>query len=150
MKKLVNENKPFELLLNHSQTATLLLHMNIMRKPIKKGFKSNYGLLEGRKQLKLYDEIKDRIQNDLECFELEIYTLPLTKDQLNMLQSFVNWYVLEIKVSAETQGKKIGKEIEKDEQIIVLEEINEKINALVSYAAEMLIREMERTEHGIQ
>lgn len=36
--------------LERSEMAILVLHMNIMRKAIKKGFKTNYGALEGRRK----------------------------------------------------------------------------------------------------
>jgi copper chaperone CopZ len=54
-----------------------------------------------------------------------------------MLQSFLNWYVLEIKISAESQGA----DVEKDEQIVILDDINNKVNALVQEAAEKLLKQ---------
>jgi hypothetical protein len=100
--------------------------MNIMRKPIKKGFKSNYGHFEGRKKIKEYDELKERFQDELNeetdptCFVLE-------EQEVNMLHSFISWYVLEIKLSAAEKKAMI----EKDEQIVILEAISQKVNAIV-------------------
>ncbi|USK56390.1 hypothetical protein LIS82_07935 [Cytobacillus solani] len=43
---------------------------------------------------------------------------------MNMLHSFLNWYVEEIKLSAEDQGA----EIEKDEQVKILDRLSVKIS----------------------
>jgi hypothetical protein len=124
------------LCLERSELAVLVLHMNIMRKPIKKGFKSNYGHFEGRNKLKEYDEIKELFMNELKE-NTEPVTFDLNNQKLNMLQSFLNWYVLEIKISAESQGA----DVEKDEQIVILDDINNKVNALVQEAAEKLLKQ---------
>lgn len=119
------------LTLERSELAILVLHMNIMRKSIKKGFKTNYGQFEGRRKLKEYDQIKDRFMNQLNeetdpiCFVLE-------DSEINMLHSFINWYVLEIKLSAEVQKASI----ENDEQIEILESINCKVNMIVDLIQE--------------
>jgi hypothetical protein len=54
-----------------------------------------------------------------------------------MLQSFLNWYVLDIKISAEVQGANV----EQDEQIVILDAINNKVNVLVQEAAEKLLNQ---------
>jgi hypothetical protein len=125
-----------ELCLERSELAILVLHMNIMRKPIKRGFKSNYGHFEGRKKLKEYDELKEMFMNELQENNDPV-TFDLNNLELNMLQSFLNWYVLEIKISAETQGANV----EKDEQIVILDDINKKVNVLVQAAAENLLNQ---------
>jgi hypothetical protein len=125
-----------ELCLERSELAILVLHMNIMRKPIKKGFKSNYGHFEGRKKLKEYDELKETFMNELQE-SIDPVTFDLNNLELNMLQSFLNWYVLEIKISAESQGANV----EKDEQIVILDDINNKVNVLVLAAAENLLNQ---------
>jgi hypothetical protein len=115
-----------ELTLERSELAILVLHMNIVRKPIKKGFKSNYGQFEGRKKIKEYDSIKERFQEELNeeiapiCFVLE-------EQELNMLHSFINWYLLELKLSAEEKKTDINGE----EQINILESIQIKVNNLI-------------------
>lgn len=125
-----------ELCLERSELAILVLHMNIMRKPIKRGFKSNYGHFEGRKKLKEYDELKEMFMNELKE-NIDPVTFDLNNLELNMLQSFLNWYVLEIKISAESQGANV----EKDEQIVILDDINNKVNVLVQAAAENLLNQ---------
>lgn len=121
------------LILERSELAILVLHMNIMRNPIKKGFKSNYGPFEGRKKLRLYDEIKERFQDNL-SEEIDPVLIDLNEQELIMLKSFVNWYVFEIKLSAEEKGSNI----EKEEQIMILESINRKLNKLAEVFQEEL------------
>jgi hypothetical protein len=116
-----------KLSLDRSELAILVLHMNIMRKPIKKGFKSNYGHFEGRKMIKEYDALKEQLEHELNE-EIELVNFEFNEQETNMLYSFLKWYVLEIKLSAEVQGANV----ERDEQILILE----KINRLVDTAAE--------------
>lgn len=115
------------LLFNKEEAATLVLHMNIMRHNIKKGFKSNYGRSEGKDKLKVYDGIKERLWNDLEGEEKGTYEFNIDEVEMNMLHSFLNWYVEEIKLSAEDQGA----DIEKDEQIMILERLSIKVSNIV-------------------
>jgi hypothetical protein len=120
-----------DLVLERSELAILVLHMNIMRKPIKKGFKSNYGQLEGRKKVKEYDELKERFQEELNEETDPIY-FNLEEQEISMLHSFLNWYVLEIQLSAEEQRASI----ENDEQIAILESINNKVNTIAELIQE--------------
>ena len=119
-----------ELTLERSELAILVLHMNIMRKSIKKGFKSNYGQFEGRKKIKEYDQLKERFTEELKeetdpvCFVLE------DDPEMTMLHSFINWYVLEIQVSAEEQNVSTNN----DEQVAILESIHKKVNLVVNEA----------------
>lgn len=115
------------LLFNKEEAATLVLHMNIMRHNIKKGFKSNYGRSEGKDKLKVYDGIKERLWNDLEGEEKGTYEFNIDEVEMNMLHSFLNWYVEEIKLSAEDQGA----DIEKDEQIMILDRLSIKVSNIV-------------------
>lgn len=116
-----------KLTLERSELTILVFHMNIMRKPIKKGFKSNYGHFEGRKMIKEYDALKEQLEDELNE-EIELVNFEFNEQETNMLHSFLKWYVLEIKLSAEAQGANV----ERDEQILILE----KINRLVDTAAE--------------
>jgi hypothetical protein len=125
--------------LERSEFAILVLHMNMMRKAIKKGFKSNYGLLEGRKQIKLYDSIKERFESELKEHpeeELELQNdaidFVLIDDEINMISSFMTWYLEEIKKSAKGQGVMTNK----DEQISILLDINEKLNRSIELVME--------------
>lgn len=116
-----------KLTLERSELAILVLHLNIMRKPVKKCFKSNYGHFEGRKMIKEYDALKEQLEDELNE-EIELVNFEFNEQETNMLHSFLKWYVLEIKLSAEAQGANV----ERDEQILILE----KINRLVDTAAE--------------
>jgi hypothetical protein len=125
--------------LERSELAILVLHMNLMRKAIKKGFKSNYGLLEGRKKIKLYDSIKERFESELkehteEELELQndVIDFVLVDEEINMTSSFLTWYLEEIKKSAKVQGVMPNK----DEQISILMEINEKLNRSIELLME--------------
>lgn len=120
------------LLFNKEELATLVLHMNIMRHNIKKGFKSNYGRSEGKEKLKVYDGIKERFGNDLEGEEKGFYEFNLDEEEMNMLHSFLSWYVEEIKLSAEDQGA----DIEKDEKIKILDRLSVKISNIVEMVIE--------------
>ncbi|MGG5253520.1 hypothetical protein ACQYAD_08495 [Neobacillus sp. SM06] len=118
-----------ELSLERSEIAILVLHMNIMRKPIKKGFKSNYGLKEGRRLIKEYDSLKLQLEDKINQEE-ETQIFIWNENEINMLRSFLNWYVLEISSSAETQGANI----ENDEQFKILTGIHNKVNRTVEMA----------------
>jgi hypothetical protein len=115
-----------KLTLERSELAILVLHMNIMRKPIKKGFKKNYGHFEGRKMIKEYDALKEQLEGEL-SEETDIIHFDLNEQITNMLHSFLKWYVLEIKLSAEVQGAND----ESDEQILILEKINRLVGTAV-------------------
>lgn len=97
-----------------------------MRKTLKKGFKANYGSLEGKRMIKLYDSIKERLETDLELIEeVNLFTYDLAPEEINMLQQFTTWYVNEIKVSVDTE-----KDIMTNEQLIVLEEIAKQLTKI--------------------
>jgi hypothetical protein len=120
--------------LERSELAILVLHMNIMRTPIKKGFKVNYGHFESRKQLKIYDGLKERFETELNE-EIDPILFELTEPELNMLHSFINWYVQEIQKSAGVQKA----DITKDEQIEILVSIQNKINMIVDEIIDMAV-----------
>jgi hypothetical protein len=122
------------LTIERSELAILVLHMNIMRKPIKKGFKANYGHFESRKQLKIYDGIKERFETELNE-EIDPILFELTEPELNMLHSFINWYVQEIIKSAGVQQA----DITKDEQIEILVSIQNKVNMLIDEIIDMAV-----------
>jgi hypothetical protein len=111
------------LALNHPDIAVMVLHMNFMRPTIKKGFKANYGRSEGKEKLKVYDEVKEKIVNEFEANEhAEEHEIELTEQQIDMLHSFINWYVSELKKDGD----------HKDNDILQsLERIKEKINILI-------------------
>lgn len=119
-----------DLSLERSELAILVLHLNIMRKAIKKGFKANYGHFEGRNKLKLYDSLKERFESQLNEETDPIY-FDLNAQEVDMLHSFMYWYVSKIKSSAKEQGANAAQ----DEQIAILEAINIKAHILVESAA---------------
>jgi hypothetical protein len=120
--------------LERSELAILVLHMNVMRKAIKKGFKASYGLLEGRRKVKLYDSVKSRLEIEFKQHtnenlnpQSDVINFVLIDDEINMISSFLNWYVEEIKKSANIQGVMT----DKDEQISILVGINLKLNSSI-------------------
>jgi hypothetical protein len=121
--------------LERSELAILVLHLNIMRKPIKKGFKSNYGHFEGRKMIKFYDELKERFENEIsedQNLQSEIISFDLVTEEINMLSSFLNWYVQEYKKMLADKP---------NEELEILESIQNKLTGLIEVAAEQILRE---------
>jgi hypothetical protein len=122
------------LTIERSELAILVLHMNIMRKPIKKGFKANYGHFESRRHIKIYDDLKGRLEQELNE-EIDPISLDVDEQELNMLHSFVNWYIQEIEKSAATQKA----DITKDEQIEILVSIQNKVNMIIDEIIDMAV-----------
>jgi hypothetical protein len=120
--------------LERSELAILVLHMNIMRKPIKKGFKANYGHFENRRHIKIYDDLKGRLEQELNE-EIDPISMDVDEQELNMLHSFVNWYIQEIEKSAATQKA----DITKDEQIEILVSIQNKVNMIIDEIIDMAV-----------
>lgn len=117
------------LTLDTSELAILTLHMNIMRHNIKRGFKSNYGGSEGRDKLKVFDSVKTAISDLLDeedkIDEVVSCKITIDDDEFDMLHSFVNWYVEELKLSAECENCNYID----DETITILENINKKLDS---------------------
>jgi hypothetical protein len=122
------------LTIERSELAILVLHMNIMRKPIKKGFKANYGHFESRRHVKIYDGLKERLEQELNE-EIDPISLDVDEQELNMLHSFINWYIQEIEKSATTQKA----DITKDEQIEILVSIQNKVNMIIDEIIDMAV-----------
>jgi hypothetical protein len=120
--------------IERSELAILVLHMNIMRKPIKKGFKANYGHFESRRHIKIYDDLKGRLEQELNE-EIDPISLDVDEQELNMLHSFINWYIQEIEKSATTQKA----DITKDEQIEILVSIQNKVNMIIDEIIDMAV-----------
>ncbi|KOP81549.1 hypothetical protein [Cytobacillus solani] len=64
--------------------------------------------------------------------EKGFYEFSIDEKEMNMLHSFLNWYVEEIKLSAEDQGA----EIEKDEQVKILDRLSVKISNIIEMVIE--------------
>jgi hypothetical protein len=61
--------------------------------------------------------------------------LDINEQELNMLHSFINWYVQEIQKSAGVQNA----DITKDEQIEILVSIQNKVNTIVDEIIDMAV-----------
>lgn len=95
-----------------------------MRENIKKGFKANYGLIEAKKKMSIYDELTNILSNDFEGSEQEKVVIVLNDEKIDMLHSFINWYVSEIEASADLENVNI----DKTEHIMGLKRIRNNIN----------------------
>ena len=117
-----------QLALKKVEVATLILHMAIMRKNVKKGFKSNYGKQQGKEILNAYDELKDHLAAELESMDesQSERSIDFSEPNIVVLTSFLDWYVLEIEL--ELADNNINKEDK--EQVQILSEIKEKVNGL--------------------
>lgn len=75
--------------------STITLHLNIMRKPVKKGLKNNYGLIEGIKKVKAFQKLSDIFnQNAIGIAEnQEAIEIELAEEQTEMLSSFLDFYI---------------------------------------------------------
>lgn len=118
------------LLMQQKEMATLLLHMTIMRKNVRQGFKKNYGTKEGKEVLASYDEVKTTLSEILKLEEeagevLEgPQVLHFNIKEIEMLDSFLTFYNKEVN---ESLGDK--KLHDKDrEQIETLKEIKEQLD----------------------
>jgi hypothetical protein len=101
-----------------------------MRKNIKKGLKNNYGKKEGKEALKSFDEVKTNLEDSLLAIEEDNQeaALHFNENQLNMVSSFLDWYIPEIKLTYEKAGKKLHEEDRA--QIELLEAAKEKFDQM--------------------
>jgi hypothetical protein len=113
------------------EAAVLSVNMQALRKNVKRGFKSNYGKQEGQEKLEIYDEIKAALNNGIEeaTEEEGEREYHFNKPEMDMLQEFVPWYLLELELTYEAAGKEIKGE---DKQVIetfeIIKEKLEKVN----------------------
>jgi competence CoiA-like predicted nuclease len=106
-----------------SDLAILILHLHTMRNSIKKGLKRNYGAFEGKKKIKVFDEMKKLFS---ETFEQENENgTELNMDQLDMIQSFIEWYIEELYLEAEDEGI----DYKENESILALERVKEQVKS---------------------
>jgi ferritin len=125
--KLVKGELVVYLVLNRSDVAVMVLHMNIMRHTIKKGFKVNYGRSEGKKKINIYDAAKESLESEFEANEqVEEHEIEVTEEQIDMLHSFINWYVPELQKEDDHEDNEI---------LQALERIKESVNSLIEKAA---------------
>lgn len=99
----------------------IMLHMAIMRKSVKKGFKKRYSAFESKLYIKTYDETLRLLSDKFEVADSDI---ELNEQQYELLVSFLAFYVPEL-------GKD-EKNLDKDqkEQLEILKSIEQKITLL--------------------
>lgn len=122
------------LTLKKIDAAVFILHMSIMRKNIKKGFKLNHGKSEGKELIKVYDEVKEALDRGMEPLEHEEEEMEIDFDekQIEMIYSFSNWYIPELEKTLKKAGK-INKEDQR--QLYILKEIKEKTEQVINVAS---------------
>lgn len=83
--------------LERNEMAALVLHMSIMRKSVRKGFKSNYGS-RSKEVLSSYDEVKNTVTQELEVFEGDTGHIVFHFNilEIDMLHSFLSFYTKEL------------------------------------------------------
>lgn len=110
------------------EIAVLILHMSIMRKNVKKGFKSNYGRDEGKEILQSFDSVKSTLEASFEVLEDDgkETELHFNVAEVNTLSSFVDWYTAELEVTFEAAGRKVPEADQRN--INTLKEIKDKID----------------------
>lgn len=123
-----------DLFLSDIEIPVLLLSMKISRKNVKKGFKANYGGKDGKEILKDYDDIISLLESNLEPLDnVEIREFfSLEDSKLNVLYSFLSWYVPEVEKAFRKAKKKISGEDQ--EQISTLKGLINKIDLGLKYA----------------
>lgn len=85
--------------------SVLMLHMNLSRKNIKRGLKRNYGSQEGRELLSSYDKVKKELEDQVASFITndaldrpeQNETLHYNAKEYNMISSFLDFYLVELK-----------------------------------------------------
>lgn len=83
--------------LEKNEMAALVLHMSIMRKNIRKGFKSNYGT-EFKVYLNSYDEVKLTVTEALEGMNEQDnhFTFNFNIREIDMIFSFLDFYIMQL------------------------------------------------------
>ena len=123
--------------MEQNEMAVLVLHMTIMRKSVRKGFKKNYGSKEGKEVLASYDEVKAALSEILKLDDenAEVPEGPqeihFNIKEIDMLDAFLSWYNKEVD---ESIGEKKIHQTDR-EQLDALKEIKEKVDGLrLAYA----------------
>jgi hypothetical protein len=111
------------------ETGTLLLHMAIMRKSVRKGFKKNYGS-NSIEVLRSYDEVKETLIRVLEVDNAAAwYDLHFNIKEVEMLHSFLDFYTKELQNTFDN-APKISKE--DTQQIQALNNVKTKVNEMIN------------------
>ncbi|MFC4323695.1 hypothetical protein [Litchfieldia salsa] len=100
--------------LNAIEIGALTYHLNIMRIPVKKGFKKTYGSKEGKVVFERYDSVSEKVINLLagidkgkEELESITYELELDDEQVDTLKAFLDWYSKSLLEQTVNTGVKI-------------------------------------------
>lgn len=117
--------------INEQEVATVVLHMAIMRKNVRNGFKRNYKE-QAKEMIASFDEVKKDMEKALEQFSivsLDEIDLHFNKREIDMLEGFLGFYVPEVE---KLQNSLTEHDIE---QLWHMKGIQEKLEGLrVSYA----------------
>lgn len=115
---------------NKLQIAVVVLHMSIMRKNVKKVLKSNYGSKEGKGLLNIFDGAKEQLEVAFESLEkdTDLIQLNFNENELNIICSFLSWYIREYELTYEVAGKELHQEDK--EQLDLLKDFNSKLESL--------------------
>lgn len=115
--------------LNKQEMAALTLHMYIMRKNVRKGFKKNYKG-SAATVLASYDDVKNTTAHALENMSEndETFTFHYNINEIDMLHSFLAFYLVEI----EKEFSNADLNEEDRMQIDSLSRIKDKVNLLKS------------------
>ena len=93
-----------KLRLTGPETEVLTVHLHVMRKSIKSVLKRNYGYLEGKRLMKVYDEVKTTLKDQLEYLDENTeYPFLLNEEEIDLLYSFLQAFCQ--KVEAEMTNK---------------------------------------------
>lgn len=118
------------------EISVLLLHMAIMRKNIKRGFKSNYGQSKGKEMLSSYDIVKDELKTAFEGLEdqpeSQVKEVHFNIKQVEMLQSFLNWYSLELELTLDSAN---NNNKEDREQLSIIKQVQERTKEVLKVYA---------------
>lgn len=92
--------------MTRNDIAVLILHMQIMRKTVKRGFKSNKEVIE------TFDDTKEILFESIEPLEeaAEETDVHFNIKNVDILHSFLSWYVPELDKTFSKAGKDAKKE----------------------------------------
>lgn len=113
--------------LSRPEMAALTLHMYIMRRNVRKGFKRNHGKSSGA-VLAAYDEVKNTTAHALENLteDEQGFTFHYNIQEIDMIQSFLSFYLAEI----EKEMNAADLNQEDQDQLVYLQAVKDKVDLL--------------------
>jgi hypothetical protein len=132
--KKLGDLMEFTLTLNGAQTEVLLVHLSVMRKNIRSVLKRNYGVFQGKRHLKVYDRIKERLEAKIELLTKDKhYPFLFSEEEVILLHSFLQVFFSKIKeeMDSKIKGSVDQEKVKENMQLALLEEVQEKVNGLV-------------------